>query len=246
MTIILIQKCNFELQLPAGISWNPAKRKITVDDSYTVLTNDEMVLGEQKTNDGQRNALLVNNNEDLEATRSLILSKPLVMTVKCPAEDAYYVTCLVIVDTSSAQVKSVFDKAFDLARQLLVENRKFVVTFNLNKTISRWYHETMFTLFNNESTCYGANFYIAHNATEQCILAQEYMDCYRTQGLCCWCWCFPCCLVIGCPYMIYRNLVRKIKDVKVSPNFNVSLGSFDDFEKLPFYQGAKEYIQHIF
>ena len=187
-----------------------------------------MVLEErQTTNNGQRNALQVNSADDIEEIRSLILSKPVITTVKYDS-----VKCLVIVNTSKLEINQAVQEACIMAEKCLAENKNFFITINLDKTISTWYHFRMMNFCNNESTCHGANFYIAHNATKRCYFAREYIECDRTQGLCCWWWCLPTCLLIGCPYIIYRHCVKGITDVKIAPDMRVFLGSAGDFEDL--------------
>ncbi|XP_046860109.1 uncharacterized protein LOC124453344 [Xenia sp. Carnegie-2017] len=232
MTIVVLNLYRYKFQepLPAGINWNKNYTKLVVDDRYTLLTDDRQITRERpRTDDKNRNVLRVNNLRDLESTKDLLLSKPLLTTVKCPLPDVSKVKYLVIVLTSSPEVKSVVRKMFNMAKSLLLENKRFVITFNLDATISSWYFNSMADVFcYTESMCKGANFYLTHEAREKCIFAQEYIDCYMNKAVLCWFLCCPLCLVIGCPYVIYRHILRGIEDIKYSASLTVIVGEVDD------------------
>ena len=232
MTIVVLNLYRYKFQepLPAGINWNRNYTKLVVDDRYTLLTNDQEIARERpRRNDENRNVLRVNNLRDLESTKDLLLSKPLLTIVKCPIADVDEMKYLVIVLTSSPEVKSVVRKMLAKAKLLLLENKKFFFTFNLDASISTWFYNDMTdALWYNKKKCDGANFYLTHDADEKCIFAQEHIYCYQCKAVLCWFLCCPLCLVIGCPYVIYRNILRGIKDIKYFAPSTVIVGEVDD------------------
>lgn len=231
MAVLLIKKSKFKQGLPAGFGWNQASQRITVDQSYNLVTDDKEFAG-------QARAFEVNNIDDVEALKTQILSKPLVTIAKCTKQykeyrstrneqgnrDVDYRTMtdefVVVLNTSNPDVVRVLDETFEKAKQLLQENAKFVLVFDLDDSTKTWYGQIPHANSDGKTAqSIGASFYLTHNASPQGYWANGCFGCEQPVQKAMWCICFPCCLFTGVPYHVCRKCVQNIKDERVQAQF---------------------------
>lgn len=231
MAVLLIKKCNFKQGLPAAFGWDQGSRKIVVDESCSLVTDDKDFGGQSRTFE-------VNNVSDVDAIKDQLCNKPLVAVAQCSKQykvyrgrgdpegnrEVDYFTMaddfVVVLNTANPDVRKSLDELFEKAKKLLDENAKFVVVFDLDESVKLWYAQVPHE--NSEgrtAQAMGASFYIAHGAKPQSNCAGCF-GCEQPVQKAMWIVCFPCCLVSGVPYLICRKCVQNIKDVKISTRFH--------------------------
>ena len=232
MAVLLIKTSKFKQALPAGFGWNQASQRITVDQSYNLVTD-------HKEFAGQPRSFQVNNVSEVEAIRDQILSKPLITVAQCSKQykeyrgtrdsegnrEVEYHTMtdefVVVLNTSNPEVRRVLDEAFEKAKQLMSENAKFVLVFDLDDSTKTWYGQVQHANSDGKTAqSVGAGFYITHDASPQASCAQAFFGCEQPVQKMLWCVCFPCCLLTGVPYHVCRSCVQNIKDVKIPARFH--------------------------
>lgn len=232
MAVLLIKKSKFKQGLPTGFSWNQASQRITVDESFNLVTDDKEFAGQPRS-------FQVNNIDEIEAIRHQTLSKPLISVAKCSKQykeyrgtrnsegnrDVEYHTMtddfVVVLNTSHPDVRRVLDETFDKAKQLMLENAKFVVVFDLDDSTKTWYGQVPHANSDGRTAqSVGASFFIVHDAAPEGNCAHAFFGCEQPVQKALWCVCFPCCLFTGVPYHACRKCVQNIKDIKVPARFH--------------------------
>lgn len=232
MAVLLIKKSKFKQGLPGGFGWNQASQRINVDQSFNLVTDDKEFAG-------QTRSFEVNNVDEIEAIKNQILSKPLISVAKCSKQykehrggrdsegnrEVEYHTMtddfVVVLNTSHPEVRRVLDETFEKAKQLMQENAKFVVAFDLDDSTKTWYGQVPHANSDGKTAqSVGASFYIVHDAAPECSCAQAFFGCEQPVQKAMWCVCFPCCLLTGIPYHACRKCVQNIKDVKIPARFH--------------------------
>jgi hypothetical protein len=232
MAVLLIKKSKFKQGLPAGFGWNQASQQITVDQSYNLVTDDKEFAG-------QARAFEVNNVDEIEAIKNQIFSKPLISVAKCSKQykeyrsgrdsegnrEVEYHTMIdefvVVLNTSHPEVQRVLNETFEKAKQLMQENAKFVVVFDLDDSTKTWYGQVAHANSDGKTAqSVGASFYIVHNASPEANCAKAFFGCEQPVQIAMWCVCFPCCLLTGVPYHVCRKCIQNIKDEKIPARFH--------------------------
>ena len=231
MAVLLIKKSKFKQGLPLGFGWNQASQRITVDQTYNLITDDKDFAGQART-------FQVNNVNEIEAIKNEIFSKPLISVAKCSKQYKEYRAArtsegnrevdyhtmtdefVVVLNTSHPDVQRVLSETFDKAKELMQENAKFVVVFDLDDSTKTWYGQVPHANSDGKTAqSVGASFYIAHNASPEGNCAHAFFGCEQPVQKMLWCVCFPCCLLTGIPYHVCRKCVQNIKDAKIQARF---------------------------
>eukprot|EP00794_Sanderia_malayensis_P000506 gene506-1153_t len=130
--LTIMKKLDFVQSRPHG--WRLERnRLINADDEFTVMVQDDDI-------EGRDTFCEINSMEELNATRDMIMRRPIFTIARCRKpyddssgnEDTGYSYLddkyVVLVNTANPEVRSQFDRAFQLAENFVKNGNNFRVT----------------------------------------------------------------------------------------------------------------------
>eukprot|EP00794_Sanderia_malayensis_P000493 gene493-1139_t len=189
------------------------------DNSFIVMVRDSRFEGRDVT-------IEVSDAEEVLAVRKLLARKRIVTTAHChtnlvqpgssSASDSNLflktVDFVVIINTSHPLISSQLDAAFNRAEEFIKDGKMFRIKIAFSDSL-RQYMDNVNSQEDTvtETLVWNCDIFITHGlSTPTC--ADHFFACKNSGQTALWFLCFPCCLVTGFPYILYKRCFGGIKE----------------------------------